>query len=359
MVNDKVSSPWVDHSNFEGNFADSGGGMCNLAPAVPLIYKCEFKHNGAVSDGGAMYNCGLGSPTPSDCVFSNNSASRGGEVCNDESTRPWISHCSFRENTADSGGAMYNGQSTEPSVSHCDVRRNTADSGGGMYNGSTSRPRITTCEFEGNVAALYGGGMNNDGSSPVVTACRFTGNEAHRGGGMGNDGGSSPLVINCLLLSNQGHDAGGGVYNVSDPANHPELINCTFRDNAASRSGGMYNGSGSIAEVTNCILWGDTPDEIGGTGIGTVHVTYSDIENGGSWLVAGSYNIVSNPLFRDYYPASLAVGSPCIDAGNNSAVPATVTTDFEGAPRFVDDPGTADTGSGTLPIVDMGACEFQ
>jgi len=36
-----------------------------------------------------------------------------------------------------------------------------------------------------------------------------------------------------------------------------------------------------------------------------------------------------------------------------------VTTDLDGNARFVDDPYTPDTGSGTPPIVDMGAYEFQ
>ena len=55
-------------------------------------------------------------------------------------------------------------------------------------------------------------------------------------------------------------------------------------------------------------------------------------------------------------------GSPCIDAGDNDAVPGWVTTDLEGSPRFVDDPLAEDTGNpGTSgpPIVDMGAYELQ
>jgi len=40
-------------------------------------------------------------------------------------------------------------------------------------------------------------------------------------------------------------------------------------------------------------------------------------------------------------------------------VPGDVTTDLDGNARFVDDPYTPDTGSGTPPIVDMGAYEFQ
>jgi hypothetical protein len=53
------------------------------------------------------------------------------------------------------------------------------------------------------------------------------------------------------------------------------------------------------------------------------------------------------------------VGSPCIDAASNAEVPADVTTDLDGRPRFVDDPNTPDTGQGTPPIVDMGPYEFQ
>jgi uncharacterized repeat protein (TIGR01451 family) len=51
--------------------------------------------------------------------------------------------------------------------------------------------------------------------------------------------------------------------------------------------------------------------------------------------------------------------SPAIDAGNNAAVPAGVTTDLDGNPRFVDIPAVPDTGNGTPPIVDMGAYEAQ
>lgn len=50
--------------------------------------------------------------------------------------------------------------------------------------------------------------------------------------------------------------------------------------------------------------------------------------------------------------------SPCIDAGDNTAVTPGVTTDLDGRPRFLDDLCTTDTGYGTPPIADMGAYEF-
>jgi hypothetical protein len=55
----------------------------------------------------------------------------------------------------------------------------------------------------------------------------------------------------------------------------------------------------------------------------------------------------------------LQLSSPAIDAGNNAAVPITVTTDLDGNERFEDIPTVPDTGNGTPPIVDMGAYEAQ
>ncbi len=40
-------------------------------------------------------------------------------------------------------------------------------------------------------------------------------------------------------------------------------------------------------------------------------------------------------------------------------MPAGITTDLDGKPRFVDDLDTPDTGDGAAPIVDMGAYELQ
>ena len=54
----------------------------------------------------------------------------------------------------------------------------------------------------------------------------------------------------------------------------------------------------------------------------------------------------------------LSAGSPCIDAGDNTAVPTGIVTDLDGNARFRDDPSVPDTGVGPAPVVDMGAYEF-
>ena len=85
-------------------------------------------------------------------------------------------------------------------------------------------------------------------------------------------------------------------------------------------------------------------------------VTYSDIEGG----YVGTGNINADPLFVDPTNGDfhLGQGSPCIDAGDNSA-PNLPLTDIDGKDRKIDDPAVVDTGNGTPPIVDMGADEFN
>jgi len=86
-----------------------------------------------------------------------------------------------------------------------------------------------------------------------------------------------------------------------------------------------------------------------------------------SELTWGAGNIVADPRLAD--PAggaegdySPAPGSPCIDAGYNATHGHAL--DLAGLPRFHDDPGTPDRGAPDparpeLPIVDIGAYEFQ
>jgi hypothetical protein len=166
---------------------------------------------------------------------------------------------------------------------------------------------------------------------------------------------------------------GGGLY-LAGPA---QFVNCTFVSNAAgaqsflARGGGIAIGSGD-AQVASTILWnntapyGDKRDAqiavIGGTAV----VSYSCVDG---WPAGeGVGNLALDPRFTDLTgpdgtPGNedddlhLAPGSPCIDAGSNAAIPVGILTDLDGQPRFIDDVGTADTGEGLPPIVDLGAYE--
>jgi hypothetical protein len=234
------------------------------------------------------------------------------------------------------GGGIFNYQA-RPTIKRCHFVNNYASQGGAMTN-TYSSPTIINCTFSGNLSDFGGGGMYNDYSHPIVESCVFYDNRTTiLGGGGMYCGGSDPNITNCLFINNEA-PFGGGMYNA---AANPTLINCTFTNNQGGAwGGGMQNDAGANPRVTNCILWGDIPDEISFPDTGTV--TYSIVQGG--W--AGVGNINRDPRFADL-EGRLSAGSPCIDAGNNDAVSSDNTTDLDGNPRIIDG------------VVDMGAYEFS
>ena len=287
------------------------------------------------------------------------------------------------------GGGMYN-DAGSPTLANVTFSDNSATYyGGGMYNGAGSNATLTDVTFSGNSTDYHGGGMVNDNASPTLTGVTFSGNGAAvGGGGMHNVFGSSPTLTNVTFSGNSANNDGGGMHNWSNSS--PTLTNVTFSGNSATNhGGGMYNGAGSNPALTNCILWGNTAGG-GGPQIyntsSSPTVAYSDIQGGCGAIPGnncGGGNIDANPLFVDADGADdipgtldddlhLQLTSPGIDAGDNTALPADtfdldgdgdtsepLPFDLDGLPRFVDVPFVADSGNGTPPVVDMGACEAQ
>ena len=290
------------------------------------------------------------------------SHNRGGGMYNDYCS-PTITNCTFSSNSSDEGGGMYNTFSN-PTVTNCTFSDNSAVAasyGGGMRNWN-SDPTVTNCTFSGNSAGSGGGGIS--GGNGAITNCTFTGNSAVEGGGIFETYGA---ITNCTFSGNSAGSGGGGI-----SGGNGAITNCTFTGNSAvSYGGGMYNTfSVSDPTVTNCIFWGNTAPS--GPQIyddWALTVTYSDVQGG--WGGAGSNNIDADPMFVDADDnLRLSSGSPCIDAGDNTAVPADTAdldgdgdtgeptpNDLDGNPRFINDVDVANTGNGTGPIVDMGAYE--
>ncbi len=275
-------------------------------------------------------------------------------------------------NSPRKGAGVYN-TGGSPIFRNCTITKNTSDyDGSGVYNIENSNPTFINCLISGNVGRAYhdafGGGMYNYESRPSLTNCAFIGNSGSLGGGMYNYH-SDPTLTNCLFSGNLVHEGGGGMRNLGSS---PILINCTFSGNWTEGSGGGIENSGSPT-LTNCILWGnhDTnpPSELSQISGGTPVINYSCVQ-GWTGAFGGTGNTGADPLFADADGPDdvvgteddnlrLLPGSPCIDAGDNAAVPPTVDTDLDDRPRFIDDPDTPDTGNGAPPIVEMGAYEFD
>ena len=102
----------------------------------------------------------------------------------------------------------------------------------------------------------------------------------------------------------------------------------------------------SLAIFRNSIIWGNGAFQVSQSNL---DIAFSDVQGG----YPGPGNIDANPLFvngasGDFH---LSGESPCIDAGDNSAV--LDPKDLDGNPRIVDGNGDA------VEEVDMGAFEFQ
>jgi len=266
---------------------------------------------------------------------SSGDVSGGGIYC--ESSSPTITDNSITANiVVDHGGGMFI-SSGNPTVIRCTFNENSATYGGGMYT-IDGAPLIVQCRFHKNFASSRGGGIRTVVSGSKLIDCMFTYNVTdHKGGGMENSS-SNIEVINCTFIGNDAAFAGGGIYSYLSDF---EAINCTLSRNDSSWGGGLFNHTCSPT-ATNCIVWGNRPEEIADYNYSYPVVTYSCIQGGYS----GTGNIDADPLFADLANGDchLTWSSPCRGAGDNSAI--TELYDFEGDPRIA------------LGTVDMGADEY-
>jgi len=293
------------------------------------------------SQGGGMNN-DHGSPTVTDCIFTQNAALDGGGVGNYYGN-PTLNNCTFSENSSfwgtgsGAGGGMSNFYGT-PVLTGCVFIGNSSDRGGGMYNNNL---------------------LGCDGDSPTLIDCTFRANYAYRDGGGMSCNYDSPTLINCTFIGNSAvgsaeYGTGGGAISGNQTAT---LINCTFSGNSADSYGGAImfgEGDYAPATLTNCIVWGNDADE--GPQIAlywsSLSVSYCDIQGGQAniglltccdELDWGAGNIDSDPCFAeaghwdndvwvdgDYHLKSQGgrwdtsegrwamddMTSPCIDAGD-------------------------------------------
>jgi len=276
-------------------------------------------------DGGGIY-CKLASPTVIDCII------RGNCV---------VFHAG---GPGPMGGGMYN-EEGNPTLIRCTFELNAADDydsdswAAGLMN-HLGNIRLTDCVFAYNRTVNWGGGMANVGNA-VLERCRFVGNFARLYGGAIYNSRGLLTMSNCLLEQNSSQwYPSGGIINYG----RCEVTNCTFVRNSNYALVHSSGHQGDYIMVQNSIFW-DGGQEIADTsGTIDVQVSYSDVQGG--W--PGQGNLNANPLFVDPNAGNyrLLPNSPCIDDGNNAAIPPSVTTDLDGRPRII---------AGT---VDMGAYEF-
>ncbi|MCY2960850.1 MAG: right-handed parallel beta-helix repeat-containing protein [Planctomycetota bacterium] len=259
----------------------------------------------------------------------------------------------------DRGGGILCLAGASPSVRNCRFVDNRCTFGGGAGYVLQSSPSFVNTSFENNVGGSFGGAFDTNTTSTTWDRCTFIGNTAARAGAVECFTTGTPRILNCLFRDNvsTGSGGGGAIWSSSTT----QIRNCTIVENSSTTNataGILVSGGG--ATIANCIVV-DNSGPGGAQGVvnqiaGTTAVTYSIVEGG----FAGTGNLNVSPAFANQAgnDFALTIASPAIDAGNNASVIAGFTLDLAGKPRFADEPTVADTGAGVAPIVDIGAYEF-
>jgi predicted outer membrane repeat protein len=346
MYNDN-SSPTLANVTLRGNVANFGGGMYNINGSNPTLTDVIFDGNAALlygsGNGGGMYNTNS-SPTLTDVTFSGNTTDSFGGGMSDIDSSPVLTHVTFDGNSTEfNGGGLYSTGLTNLTLTDVTFAGNVARTGrgGGLYSApGLANLTLTNVTFSGNVANFGGGLITFSDNNATLTNATISGNYATYGGGMLTSGSSNLTLTNVTISGNAALVAGGG----------------------------MYNLNGSTPQVRNSILWSNGSSNVfNGNDLGkplSVPVFSASIVQGaggsGAWNPSfgtdGGGNLDADPLFVTPVPAPapttggdlhLGPGSPALNTGNNSFLPAGLSTDLDGNPRIV---------GGT---VDMGAYESQ
>ena len=184
---------------------------------------------------------------------------------------------------------------------------------------------LTGFTLTNGVAGDWGGGAYCE-ESGTLNYCILTGNSAFFGGGM--FGGTARQ---CVMAGNTAFGQGGG-------SSMGKLRNCTVAGNSAGIDGG---GVDFGLAVINCIVYGNSAPTSPNYNAGDFSHSCTTPDPGGTG------NTTNDPKFVDAAAGDyrLQAASPCIDAGDDSAV--SWSEDLDGNQRMV------------YGAVDMGAYEAQ
>lgn len=239
--------------------------------------------------------------------------------------------------------------------------------GGALYVQSKFANDIMTvktsnCIFEKNTGTdvSVASGYNNSGQMDKIvrtdfTSCIFRNNYATNNGTILIAGASGyrwygyGSIVNCLFHNNASVNGASCLFTSASTANggdylgtDVDIINSTFSANTGASGYTVRVTEGSGVAFINNIIYGNgstTPLQI----TGTVWPAFNTNVIQGTLLPPAHLN--SDPLLDSNF--KLQSGSPAINAGANSFIPAGITVDLDGNPRI------------SNTTVDAGAFEYD
>ena len=236
----------LDHTLFDGNFAQQAAGVFNTSRGQVAVDNCVFskslgtKFNSAASDqGAAIYNDGFfnlvnstvttsaaktdgggihngGTITIESSTISNNeSGGQGGGIYNTGTLSLLTSTVLLNKSTGD-GGGISNAADTPGSagstITNSCLSNNTGKNGGGISNSATLNLINSTVANNQGQGAGFGGGVFNNGNMQITNST-LRGNTAGQTGEGGGIGASKPLTIqNSIVAENKSPGGGPDVW---------------------------------------------------------------------------------------------------------------------------------------------------
>lgn len=171
----------IEDGEFNGNSAQYGGAIRNLAGATVKISGGTYSNNTAYDLGGVIFNQGTLEITGG--IFQSNTAKTGGAINTRKATGTYaatVKNAFFYKNSAEDGGAMY---CQEATIENCTFG-GTDEAGGSLgnsakYGGAISQTRegtitITDCTFDGNTATEKGKNLYSTTGTITVTNSGIT-----------------------------------------------------------------------------------------------------------------------------------------------------------------------------------------
>lgn len=281
------------------------GGAIRLQQSSPTIRNCILKDSRA-RNGAGIYSV-ASNPVIENCKILNNEVNVTGAGLFFYNSNATIKDCVISGNhTGGNGGGIYGDRGADINISNTVISGNSAGYGGGVYGVSGCVPTLVDCEINNNSAEHAGGGFYLYYSSAIIENCFINGNSAPQVGGIYSFKGSAPVITNCVITNNTSSQYAGGATFYKPTSRPAFLTNCTICNN----QGGLTLRYDTNVSVKNCIIWGNTGQQVEGEG----DITYSLIGE--------------NPQFVDGY--RLGAGSPCIGTGIYSA-----QYDIEGIERAI------------------------
>lgn len=363
-----------------------GGGLY-INGGTPLVRNCTFTRcNSSGAGGGVGVVSGAGNFE--NCKFvANQTQSYGGGVGVSGNSTPKFSNCRFESNIGGNGAGMFNGALpgtpglSASTLTNCSFINNqgiiSVGEGPGYFDNSGAAV-LEGCLFQANSTGSGGGGVFLQSSNTTLRNCRFFANVGSFDGGdaVYTQGGGAPSFIDCVFWGHEVQNVQQFGVNVAifNSGASPLFVNCTVGNNGGTLGHGAFHSAGGMATLVDCVIYGNQSSSGSGYAAAFDNTTSFNLTRccvqGWTNQLPGTGNFATNPLFANANGADgtrgtldddfrIATGSPCIDRGDNTALPVSLGLDVGGALRRRNDPATADIGVGLAPLVDIGAYEFQ